>query len=541
MFRAIDTDKVKAAAEGKPKGAAKLPGLPPMEPEAPPPDKTPETTPARRLRLRLRKTEKPARGTRPGGSQDRAQTVNAPAGEPPAEDRADTEPVRTPDEAIAALMAMQEVPETGEARTRARHPRADAPSTESPPRPTGKAARFQPWPRPAPRWTAFVPEPIRSVLTLPREIPEVDTFALVVLSPLPFLLLGALFGGVAAAIGLVWITLFIFFFDVILRRAAPDAPEGSEFPAADLLSQVLAGAHFVLLFTGIWALSGGTGLGLGSWVMVFLGLGLFFGQVSNSNAHEMIHRSDRKMFLLGKWVYTSLLFGHHTSAHRHVHHRFVATPGDPNSAELGEGFWAFAPRAWIGSFVSGYEMERNLRQKHIQAAAEAEAPLERARLWLRAQRPYADYLLGGVGFVLLVWALFGFGGLVGYLLLCAYAQLQLLLSDYVQHYGLRRRQTDIDKFEPVGPQHSWDAPHPVSALWMLNAPRHSDHHAHPGRPYPALQLGDLSVADRPVLPQSLPAMAVLALIPPIWRRVMDKRVAAMIAARQTPVPATSRS
>jgi alkane 1-monooxygenase len=56
---------------------------------------------------------------------------------------------------------------------------------------------------------------------------------------------------------------------------------------------------------------------------------------------------------------------------------------------------------------------------------------------------------------------------------------------------------------------------------MLNAPRHSDHHAHPGRPWPELALD----AGMPVLPQSLPVMATIALWPPAWRALMDRRVA----------------
>lgn len=299
-----------------------------------------------------------------------------------------------------------------------------------------------------PSWMEALPQPLRTLLSLPRELPEADTFAIVILSPVPFMVLAALFGGLAAWIAFLWIAVFIFALDELLARAAPDAPEGSEFPAADTLSKVLAGGHFGLLFLAVWALSGGTYLTFGSKVLVFLAFGLFFGQVSNSNAHELIHRSDKRLFLLGKWVYTSLLFGHHTSAHRYVHHRFAATPNDPNSAELGEGFWSFAPRAWIGSFRAGFEMERNLRQR-------AKGPMT-------ALRPYADYLLGGAGFALAMALLFGAGGLLAYLLLCLYAQIQLLLSDYVQHYGLSRKALGNGQYEPVTEAHSWDAPHPVS-------------------------------------------------------------------------------
>ncbi|MDX1780519.1 MAG: fatty acid desaturase, partial [Thalassovita sp.] len=104
-----------------------------------------------------------------------------------------------------------------------------------------------------------------------------------------------------------------------------------------------------------------------------------------------------------------------------------------------------------------------------------------------------------------------------------YAQIQMLLSDYVQHYGLRRALRPDGKPAPVGPEHSWNTPHWYSSALMLNAPRHSDHHMHPARHYPALRLAP----DMPVLPQSLPVMAVVALWPPRWRKVMEPRLEAL--------------
>jgi len=116
----------------------------------------------------------------------------------------------------------------------------------------------------------------------------------------------------------------------------------------------------------------------------------------------------------------------------------------------------------------------------------------------------------------------GWGGVVQLLALAAYAQMQLLLSDYVQHYGLRRKPRADGRIEPVGPQHSWNAPQWYSSAMMLNAPRHSDHHMRPARAFPALEV---TPDTMPILPRSLPVMAALALVPPIWRRVMDRRVA----------------
>ena len=105
------------------------------------------------------------------------------------------------------------------------------------------------------------------------------------------------------------------------------------------------------------------------------------------------------------------------------------------------------------------------------------------------------------------------------MLLSLHAQSQLLLSDYVQHYGLLRARLPDGRLEPVGDRHSWNAPHWFSGALMPNAPRHPDHHAHPSRPYPALRLPDPGTA--PHLPYALPVCGMAALVPPLWRRMMD--------------------
>ncbi|SMX43346.1 alkane 1-monooxygenase [Actibacterium lipolyticum] len=339
---------------------------------------------------------------------------------------------------------------------------------------------------------------------------SVILFAMATLAPLPLLVLGAATGGVWIWLALAYLTAFAFLLDQLVAIITPDAPEGAEFPAADGLSATLAVAHFGLFALGVWAVSGTSGLSVSERIAAFFAFGLFFGQVSNSNAHELIHRGQRPLRALGRWVYISHLFGHHASAHPKVHHRFVATPDDPNSADLGESYYRFAPRAWIGSFRAGLVAENHLRRSRS----------PKPPLWTH---PYISYVGGAVVLLALSAAVFGISGLLAHLALAGYATAQLLLSDYVQHYGLSRAKSANGRYEPVGERHSWNAPHWFSSYLMLNAPRHSDHHAHPTRAYPALHLPERK--DAPTLPASLPAMATLALFPTLWRRVMDKRVA----------------
>src|SRR5690606_8872475 len=122
---------------------------------------------------------------------------------------------------------------------------------------------------------------------------------------------------------------------------------------------------------------------------------------------------------------------------------------------------------------------------------------------------YLEYVGGGLAMLLLGWLVAGWPGVAGWLALAGYAQMQIFLSDYVQHYGLGR-DGGIEAT-------SWNAPHWFSGHLMLNAPRHSDHHAHPSRPFPALRL-DAS-GPEPTLPYALPMMAGIALVPSVWKRV----------------------
>lgn len=333
----------------------------------------------------------------------------------------------------------------------------------------------------------------------------VRAFAVASLAPVALLALAATLNGAWIWAALLYMTLFSFAMDQLVARIDPPADPTRELPSADWLSATLALSHFVLLALVIGALATG---GLGFWPAagLYVAASLFFGQVSNSNAHELIHRGDRLLFNLGKWVYISLLFGHHTSAHTKVHHRFAASADDPNTARAGEGYYRFAPRAWIGSFVEGYRQER----------------ADLARRGRGGMTPYPVYVGGALGLLALSWLAFGWAGVIAHVALAAYATAQLLLSDYVQHYGLERARREDGKLEPIGPAHSWNSRHWFTSHLMLNAPRHSDHHAHPARPYPQLRLH--APGEAPMLPSSLPAMAVLALFPTLWRRVMKRNL-----------------
>ncbi len=338
------------------------------------------------------------------------------------------------------------------------------------------------------------------MLTIRNMSPAIRLFAIATLTPAILIGMGALSGGVWVGLAVLYLTAFVSILDRLITRVSPQ----DEFPSGTALNVVLGLIHLALLPLCVAALAG-------PWLVplekaaLFFAAGLYFGQVSNANAHELIHRSSRALHRLGMWVYISMLFGHHTSAHVLVHHTHVATRNDPNTSRKGESIYRYIPRAWIGSFRQGYRAEV-ARLDRINRPA-----------W---RNPYGVYVGGAVLFVALAFLLGGPKAGVAYIGLAGYAQLQLLMSDYVQHYGLQRQTDANGKPVLVSAKHSWNSPHWLSSALMLNATRHSDHHARPSRHYPALTLPQ----EAPMLPRPLPLMASIALIPPLWRRMMDPLV-----------------
>lgn len=329
--------------------------------------------------------------------------------------------------------------------------------------------------------------------------------------PLPLLVAAAALGGGWSWAAFLWMTLGVALMDRLLPPNWHNGDPEADFTAGERLSLLLALAHLGLVGLAlIWVCGAGTlnTPGVSGWAVLptLLAFANWFGQVTHPNAHELIHRPARPLRRLGRLLYATMLFGHHASAHPKVHHVWVATPEDPNTARRGEGFWHYFPRAWVGSFRAGLAAER----RDLKRAGRS--------VW---RNPYLGDIAVAVGIMAAALLLGGLRGLALWIALCLLAQGQILLSDYVQHYGLERTRRADGRYEPVAMRHSWNAPQAASQAMMLNAPRHSDHHLHAGRLYPGLQL-DRSM---PILPRGLPVMATLALWPRGWRRVMDPRLA----------------
>jgi len=241
---------------------------------------------------------------------------------------------------------------------------------------------------------------------------------------------------------------------------------------------------------------------------LILSVGVSSDVLGLSAAHELAHRINVKFEpMLSKILYGTVLYIHFGLEHVVGHHNRVATPEDPATARLGESFYAFLPRTVFGGFNSAWEFEAGRMKKQNQPA------------W-NMRNPMVAGLLAQAAVTVLFAAVFGGMGIF-YLLAQSFIAISLVENaNYVVHYGLLRKEIAPGKYEPVQPWHSWNSSNWLSNHFLFNIQRHSDHHYNAGRRYQLLRHYD----DVPQLPTGYAGMIVLALIPPLWRKIMDPRV-----------------
>ncbi len=241
-----------------------------------------------------------------------------------------------------------------------------------------------------------------------------------------------------------------------------------------------------------------------------IGLAFTMAMVSGiaiNTAHELGHKRASLERWLSKVALAQSGYGHFFIEHNRGHHVRVATPEDPASARLGESFWAFLPRTLAGSLRSSWELE-----------------VERLRRTGSGPWTYENDILNAwamtVALYVVLIAVFGWV-VLPYLLLQSVVGASLLeVVNYLEHYGLLRRKREDGRYERTAPEHSWNSNNVASNVLLYHLQRHSDHHANPTRRYQALRHMD----DAPQLPTGYAGMIVLALFPPVWRRVMDGRL-----------------
>ena len=295
-----------------------------------------------------------------------------------------------------------------------------------------------------------------------------------------------------------------------LENADPATPEADLFWYR-LVTLVWFPLQLVTIFALIHFVTQNETLSTAEAFGLFFGVGVISGTIGINYSHELMHQTNRLERWLADLLLASVLYSHFRSEHLLVHHRYVGTTRDPVTARYNEGFFRFFPRVLRDSLISAFQAEKAMLAR-------------RGKAWTDPANPFWRYwLLQGL-FVTLAFALGGWLGVALFIFQAAIAVWQLELTNYIEHYGLTRKHLGEGKYEHVQPRHSWNAAHKASNWLLINLQRHSDHHYKPDRRFPLLQ--NYTEDAAPQLPFGYPVMTMAAMIPPLWRRIMNPRVKA---------------
>ncbi|ALT00276.1 hypothetical protein AT746_01950 [Lacimicrobium alkaliphilum] len=290
----------------------------------------------------------------------------------------------------------------------------------------------------------------------------------------------------------------------------PDRAEEQQLRHSRLLRllPVLAlPVQLVLLFgTLIW-LQGRDDLSIQALLLWAISLGVVSGINAINTAHELIHRPGRTERITGGILLSLVCYGGFKIEHIRGHHVNVATPLDNSSARLNQSVYNFVFRALRHNLYQAWLLEKQrLAHQHLPAWHWRNEVLD----W------YALSLLVACS----CYVLAGWTGVLFFLLQSLIAVIELEVINYIEHYGLQRARQANGRYQRPTEMHSWNSSYRLSNLLLLQLQRHADHHANPNRPYPLLRHLDHS----PQLPGGYASMMLLALIPPLWRRVIHPRL-----------------
>ena len=225
--------------------------------------------------------------------------------------------------------------------------------------------------------------------------------------------------------------------------------------------------------------------------------------------HELVHRRSTWERWLGEFLLSSASYPQYATEHVYIHHARVGTPHDVGSAPKGESFWRYFPREVASNLTNSWKVVRERLARRRLPPWHYSNPFWRYGIAVAFWYALVHWMSG-------LWAVpvFAFLGLC-----CVFS---MKISNYFQHYGLRRVRLPNGRWEKVMPRHSWSADWKFSNWMFFNMQRHADHHAAASRHYPLLQVRGAD--ESPELPGTYADMMNIVLRPRRWFAKMDPLV-----------------
>lgn len=287
-----------------------------------------------------------------------------------------------------------------------------------------------------------------------------------------------------------------------------EVPSLSEEKTYRIFTLIMAPLWFCALYYSgsVFANNDYNWFGMLGWVV---SIGTVGGIIAINLGHELTHKDPRIENWTGGLLLASVSYAGFKVEHIRGHHVTVSTPEDASSARYDQSIYSFLPNALVKNFINAWRLENARLRRQNKSPFSWHNEL----IWW-----YAITALLALSFGIL-WGWLGVLFFFGQSLVAA---LTLEVINYIEHYGLHRRVLENGRYERVTPAHSWNSNYFLTNVALFQLQRHSDHHAYAKRRFQVLRHHE----ESPQLPAGYAGMYVIALIPPLWKKIMNPRVAA---------------
>ena len=211
-------------------------------------------------------------------------------------------------------------------------------------------------------------------------------------------------------------------------------------------------------------------------------------------AHELGHKKKGSIrWWLGQALLVPVLYTHFTTEHNYSHHRYVGTIKDAASTQKGISFWKHLIRTIPEQLISAWK----IRQKNSKTI-------------------FNNTIFQGkcieAALCISIYYIYGKWGLAALIAQAIFSIFLLEFINYIRHYGLERevgeKETEL---------HSWQSRRRLSRWTLFELSLHPAHHMKATLPFWKLK----PFPHSPELPAGYYGMFWIALIPPLFKKLVD--------------------
>lgn len=242
-------------------------------------------------------------------------------------------------------------------------------------------------------------------------------------------------------------------------------------------------------------------------VGLILSVGIVLGVNGINVAHELGHRQTTNERFIGKALLLPALYMHFYIEHNFGHHLHAATKEDPATARYNQTVYGFWVTSVFRQYISAWGIQNRLLKNNNQSFLS----IKNDMLW---------YSVLQLTYLIIVFSIFGLTGLVFAFFAGVIGFILLETVNYIEHYGLMRSKLPSGRYERVSKIHSWNSNHIIGRIVLYELTRHSDHHYKSSKKYQVLDCH----GESPQMPYGYPTSMVLAMVPPLWFSIMNKRI-----------------